>query len=145
MKIFSENKKAKFDYIILESFSSGIVLTGREVKSIREGKINLYGSYVILKNKEVFLVNANISPYQPENNLKDYNPKRDRKLLLHKKEINYLIGKTKEKGLTLVPIKVYTEKSTIKIEFGIGKGKKKKDKREEIKKRDIERDINRKL
>ncbi len=145
MKIFSENKKARFNYFVIESFEAGIVLTGREVKSIKSGRINLLGSYIFLKNGEAFLVGSDISPYQPENALFDYNSKRDRKLLLKKKEIDYLIGKTKEKGLTLMPLKVYTNKSLIKIEIALVKGKKKKDKRESIKKKDTEREIGRKL
>ena len=145
MKIFSENRKAKFNYSILENFEAGIVLTGREVKSIREGKISLLGSYVVIRNEEIFLINTDISPYQPKNALSYYNPKRDRKLLLNKKEIKELIGKTKEKGLTLVPLKVYNKGAIIKIGLGLAKGKKTKDKRESIKKRDIERDIKRGL
>jgi len=145
MKIFSENRKARFNYSILETFEAGMVLTGREVKSIRGGRINLLGSYVVLRNKEAFLISADIPPYQPENALLNYNPKRERKLLLNKKEINQLIGKTKEKGLTLVPLKVYTKGALIKLQFGVAKGKKKKDKRESIKKRDIEREIGKKL
>ena len=107
--------------------------------------MSLPGSYVVLRGEEAFLVNANISPYQPENALGDYNPKRDRKLLLNKKEINYLIGKTKEKGLTLMPLKVYTKKALIKLEIGIARGRKKKDKREFIKKKDIERETGKRL
>ncbi len=145
MKIFSENRKANFDYLILEKFEAGMFLTGREVKSIREGKINLLGSYVVLRGQEAFLINANISPYQPENALGDYDSKKERKLLLNKKEIKYLTGKIKEKGLTLVPLKVYTNKTKIKLGFGVAKGKKKQDKRESLKKKDIERDLSRKL
>lgn len=145
MKTFSENRKAKFNYSILETFEAGMVLTGREVKSIRGGRINLLGSYVVIKDEEVFLVGSDIPPYQPENALLDYNPKRERKLLLNRKEIKELIGKTKEKGLTLVPLKVYTKGALIKLQFGLVRGKKKKDKRESIKKKDIEREIGKKL
>jgi SsrA-binding protein len=141
MKIFSDNKKAYFNYEILEKFEAGICLTGQEVKSIRQGKISLAGSYVILKEAEVFLVGANIPPYQPKNSPPGYDPERSRKLLLKKKEINYLIGKTRIKGLTLVPLKVYTVKAKIKIEFGLGRGKKRADKRETIRKRESEREI----
>ena len=145
MKILSENKKAYFDYEILEKFEAGIALIGQEVKSIKSGRINLAGSYVVLKNSEVFLIGCNIPPYQPKNAPPDYNPERSRKLLLKKSEIKYLIGKTKQKGLTLVPLRVYTKRGKIKLEFGIARGKKKIDKRELIKKREVEREIKREL
>ncbi len=145
MKIYSENRKARFNYSIEEEFEAGIVLSGREVKSIREGRISLLGSYIYIKKGETFLTNAVIPPYQPENRLDNYKPDREKKLLLKKKEIEYLIGKTKEKGLTLVPLKVYTRGTRIKLLFGLGKGKKKRDKREAIKKRDIERESGRKF
>ncbi len=151
MKVLAQNRKANFDYQILEKFEAGISLIGQEVKSIRSGRASLKGSYVVLKHSvkggtpEVFLIGANIPPYQPKNITKDYNPERSRKLLLKKSEIKYLIGKTKEKGLTLVPLRVYTKTRMIKIEFGIGKGKKKADKREIIKKRETEREIRKAL
>jgi len=145
MKILAKNKKAYSTYEILEKFEAGISLLGQEVKSIKSGRISLAGSYVILKNEEVFLVGANIPPYQPKNAPKDYNPERSRKLLLKKAEIRYLIGKTKQKGLTLIPLKVYTKRGKIKIEFGIAKGFKKADKRELIKKRETEKEIRRYL
>jgi len=141
----TENKKAYYDYEILEKFEAGISLLGQEVKSIRLGRISLTSSYVILKEGEIFLIGANIPPYQPKNIPSDYNPERNRKLLLKKPEIKYLIGKTKERGLTLIPLKIYTKKGKIKIEFGIARGKKKKDKREVIKKRDVTREIERTL
>ncbi len=150
-KVLAENKKAYFNYQILEKFEAGMVLTGTEVKSIKTGRMSLKGSYVVLKgyaqkeNPEVYLVGANIPPYQPKNAPKDYNPGGSRKLLLNKSEIKRLIGKTKEKGLTLVPLKVYTKNAKIKLEFGIGKGRKKADKRELIKKRETEREIQREL
>ena len=145
MKIILENKKALFDYSILEKFEAGIVLKGIEVKSIKTGKMNLRGSFVVVKQSptEVFLIGANIPPYQPNNTPDDYDPKRSRKLLLKKIEIKRLIGKSKEKGLTIVPIKVYTIKGKIKIEFAIVKGKKKFDKREQIKKRQTKKEIER--
>ncbi|HOK00619.1 MAG TPA: SsrA-binding protein SmpB [Candidatus Pacearchaeota archaeon] len=145
IKIFSENKKAYYNYNILEKFEAGISLLGTEVKSIKEGRINLSGSYIMVKNNEVFLVGAKIPPYQPKNAPLNYNPERDRKLLLTKKEINYLLGKSKEKGLTLIPLKVYTKNTKIKIEFGIAKGKKKFDKKEIIKKREIQKEINKEM
>ncbi len=141
MKIFAENRKAYFDYEILEKFEAGIVLTGQEVKSIKAGRINLAGSYIVPKNNGMYLVGANIPPYQPKNSPEDYNPGGSRKLLLNKDEINYLIGKSGEKGLTLVALKVYTENRRIKLEFGVAKGKKKFDKRETIKKRETEREM----
>ncbi len=120
-------------------------MLGQEVKSIKGCRINLAGSYVVLRNEEVYLVGANIPPYQPKNAPVDYNPERPRKLLLRKSEIKHLIGKVKERGLTLVPLKVYTKRGRIKLEFGIGKGKKKADKRKAIKKREFEREKTRLL
>ena len=145
MKILALNKRVRYDYEILEIFEAGLVLKGHEVKSVKLGHISLTGSYVVIKNGEAYLLNATISPYQPKNIPPDYEPTRSRKLLLHKKEIQYLIGKSQERGLTLVPTRVYTNKDKIKLEFGIGKGKKKIDKRETIKKRDVEREIEQKL
>ncbi|MCP6718470.1 MAG: SsrA-binding protein SmpB [Patescibacteria group bacterium] len=145
MKVITENKKAYFNYEILEKFEAGIVLIGQEVKSIKLGRINLAGAYVILREEEVFLVGANVPPYQPKNAPKNYNSKRARKLLLTKKEIKYLIGKSRQKGLTMIPLMIYTRKGKIKIEFGLGKGKRKIDKRESIKKREIEREIRRNI
>ena len=145
-KIFAENKKAYFDYEILEKFEAGIVLIGQEVKSIRMNRLNLTGSYVVLdKNSEVFLVGANIPPYQPKNMPGNYDPQHSRKLLLKKKEIQYLIGKSRQSGLTLIPLKVYTNDGKIKLEFGIAKGKKQFDKREKIKKRELDKEIQREL
>ena len=145
MKTLSENKKAYFDYEILDKFEAGLVLTGQEVKSIRLGRGNLKGSYVVLRNEEVFLVGSNVPPYQPKNAPSDYNPEQDRKLLLNKDEIRKLIGKTKEKKITLVPLKLYSKNGKIKLAFGIGKGKGKADKRETIKKRDTKREIDKEL
>jgi len=140
MRVLAENKKAYFNYQILEKFEAGISLIGQEVKSIKSGRMNLAGSYVVLKGEEVYLIGANIPPYQPKNAPPDYNPERSRKLLLKKSEIKYLIGKVRQKGLTLVPLKVYTKRGKIKLEFGVAKGKKKFDKRELIKKREFERE-----
>jgi len=143
MKVVTENKKAYFNYQILEKFEAGISLIGQEVKSVRSGRINLAGSYVVLKNSEVYLIGCHIPPYQPKNIPPDYTPERSRKLLLKKSEIKYLIGKSKQKGLTLIPLKVYIKGNKIKLEFGIAKGKKKFDKRELIRKREAEREIQR--
>jgi SsrA-binding protein len=145
MRTLAENKKAYFTYQVLEKFEAGVVLTGQEVKSIKSGRISIKGSYVVLRDEEPYLIGANIPPYQPKNAPPDYNPEKSRKLLLNKKEIKYLIGKTKEKGLTLVPLKVYTKNAKIKVEFGLARGKKKVDKREIIKKRDAEREMRRAL
>lgn len=145
MKTIIENKKALFNYQILEKFRAGIVLIGQEVKAIKTGKISLRGSFVVLKDEEVFLIGANVPPYQPKNAPKDYLPQRSRKLLLRKAEIKHLIGKARQKGLTMVPLRVYTDKGKIKLEFGIARGKRKFDKREKIKKREVEREIKRAL
>jgi len=141
MKIFGENKKAFFNYTILEKIEAGIVLLGTEVKSIKSGRIDLQGSYVVPRAGEFFLVGTKIPPYQPKNAPADYNPERSRKILLNKKEINYLIGKAAERGLTLIPLKVYSKNAKIKLEFGIAKGKKSFDKREAIKKKEVRREI----
>jgi len=145
MKILAENKKAYFNYQIFEKFEAGVSLIGQEVKSLKTRGVNLAGSYVIIRNSEAFWIGAKISPYQPKNAPPDYNPERSRKLLLKKSEIRYLIGKTKQKGLTLIPLRVYTKTGKIKLEFGIAKGLKKFDKRELIKKREIEREIRKAL
>lgn len=151
MKILAKNKKAYFNYQILEKFEAGLVLIGQEVKSIKTGRISLAGSYVVLKQStegkhtELYLVGANIPPYQPKNAPPDYNPQRSRKLLLKKPEIKYLIGKAKQKGLTFVPLRVYTKKRKIKLEFAIARGLKKANKRELIKKREAEREIQKAL
>ena len=145
MKVLADNKRAYYNYEILDTYEAGIVLLGLEVKSIRTGHVGLKGSYVIFKGEEAYLVGATIPPYQPKNTPKDYDPARSRKLLLKKSEIKELLGKGKEKGLTLMPLKIYTKYAKIKLEFGIGKGKKKTDKRETIKKRETEREIEREL
>ncbi|MEK7548873.1 MAG: SsrA-binding protein SmpB [Patescibacteria group bacterium] len=141
MPVITINKRAYFDYEILETFEAGIELFGFEVKSVKNGRINLAGSYAIIRGGEIWLINTDIPAYQPKNAPPDYNAKRNRRLLLKKKEIEFLIGKTVEKGLTLVPLKVYTKERKIKIEIGLTKNRKKKDKRELIKKREAEREI----
>jgi SsrA-binding protein len=144
--VLAENKKAYFDYQILETFEAGLVLLGTEVKSIRDGQMSLKGSYVVITQKGVpELIGARIPPYQPNNTQADYKSDRSRKLLLGKKEIDYLIGKSHQKGLTFVPLRVYNKKGRIKLEFGVAKGKKEFDKRENIKERDIKREIERTL
>ena len=147
MAIISKNKRGSFDYEILERFRAGIVLKGYEVKSIKNGRVSLQGSFVVLRQSEkgklpeVFLIGATIPPYQPKNTPPDYLPQRSRKLLLKKSEIKTLVGKSKQKGLTMIPLMVYTQKGKIKLEFGIAKGKRKIDKREIIKKRETEKEI----
>ncbi len=139
------NKKAFFNYEILETFEAGLVLLGGEVKSIRNSHYSLQGAYIVVEDEEAWLVKAMIAPYQPKNMQKGYDPERRRKLLLNKKELQYLQGKTKEKGLTIVPLKVYNKHGQIKLEIGLAKGKSKGDKREVLKKRIAERDIAREL
>ena len=135
------NKKAYYDYQILETYEAGIELKGFEVKSIRNGRINLAGSYAIIRDNQVWLLNADIPPYQPKNTPTDYDSKRTRRLLLKTSEIYNLIGRTKEKGLTLIPLKVYTRNRRIKIEIGLAKSKKEFEKKEAIKKREAQRQI----
>jgi SsrA-binding protein len=147
MPTLAYNKRAKFDYNISETFEAGLVLFGHEVKSIKTGHISLKGSFVTTRktkmNKppELYLTNSHIPLYKYASTIENYNPERPRKLLLKKKEIARLIGKKQEQGLTLVPIKIYTKRSLIKLEFGLGKGKKKVDKREAIKKRELDRRV----
>ena len=145
MKIYAENDKAYFNYEILEKFEAGLVLIGSEVKSIKTGKITIKGAYVVIKDGEAYLIGANIPAYQPKNAPPDYDPKRSIKLLLEKAEIDSLIGKSKTAGIALVPLKIYDKNAKIKLEFGVGKGKKKFDKREDIKKRETKREIEREL
>jgi SsrA-binding protein len=143
MRVLGENKKAYFNYEILEKFEAGISLLGQEVKSLKTRGANWAGSWIIIKDNEVFWVGCKIPPYQPKNIQKDYNPDRSRKLLLQKKEIKYLIGRIRQKGLALIPLKIYTKNGKIKIEFALVKSKKKADKRDLIKKREAEREIER--
>ena len=143
MAHYAENRKARFDYEILEKYEAGIELLGVEVKSVRGGQMSLEGSFVIVRGGEAFLINANVPPYQPKNAPKDYDSLRNRKLLLTKKEIKGLASNEKNKSLTIVPISVYNKGRKIKIEIALVKGKKKRDKRESIKKRETLREIRR--
>ena len=145
MPTLTTNPRARFDYSILETFEAGLVLFGHEAKGIKNNRMSLKGSYVTIKKGEAWLINAQISPYQPKNTPKEYDPTRSRKLLLHKREISSLIGKTKQKGLTLVPLRVYTKHDRVKLEFGLAQGKRKIDKREKIKKREFNRRAERAL
>jgi len=139
-----QNKKANFDYEIIDTYETGIVLTGTEIKSIRAGKANLKDSYAIIKNNEIFLLNMHISSYEQGNRF-NHEETRTRKLLMHKKEILKLRDKLEIEGYTLVPIKLYFKGSIAKILIGLAKGKKNYDKRESIKKKDIERQVAREL
>ena len=140
-----QNKKVYLNYEIQETFSAGIELFGFEVKSLRKKQGSLEGAYIIARGNEVFLIGATIPPYQPTNTPDNYDPARNRKLLLTKKEIERFSSFEKQKGLTIVPISVYNKGIKIKIEIGVAKGKKKYDKRESIKKKDTERDLKRTL
>jgi len=144
IKVISENRKARHDYHIEETFEAGIVLTGTEVKSLRLGRANLKDSYAGVETGEVFLYNCHISTYDQGNRF-NHEPKRKRKLLLHKREINRLIGQTKQKGYTLVPLRLYFSRGLVKIELALAKGKRSFDKREDIAKRDAQRQISRAL
>lgn len=145
MKTIAINKRARFDYEISDTYEAGIILSGQEVKSSKLGHISLKESFVAVKDQELYLLNAHITPYSHAGNTSSYDPVRSRKLLLKKSEIKHLIGKIRTEGLTLVPLRMYTKKRLIKLEFGIGKGKKKFDKRETIAKRDANRNIMRAL
>jgi len=142
MPILATNKRATFDYEILKTYEAGLKLAGYEVKAIKLGHISLKGSYVVINGNEAFLINAHVSHYQPKNMPADYEPTRSRKLLLHKSEIRSLIGESKEKGLTLIPLRVYTNKiQKIKLAFGLARGKKQYDKRAKIADRESKRKI----
>lgn len=143
IKVVCQNKKAYHDYFIDETIEAGIVLVGTEVKSLRLGMANLKDSYARVKEGELFLVNTHISPYKQADRFTQPEPDRTRKLLLHKQEISKLIGKTKEKGYTLVPTKIYFKNGRAKVEIALAKGKKLFDKREAIKKKTVEREMER--
>jgi SsrA-binding protein len=143
--VLIQNRDIYRSYEILEKFTAGIELYGFEVKAIFSGKGSLKGSYVSYKGKELFLKNFYLPPYQEKNTPKDYNPLRDRKLLLHRKEINYLLNKIKQPGLTIVPLKIYNQNRLIKVEIALVKGLKKYEKREKIKKREFQRQKERAL
>jgi SsrA-binding protein len=145
MSRLADNKKALFDYEVLDKFEAGLVLTGQEVKSARVGRLSLRGSHVGLAQGGLWLINASLPPYDKAGHLVDYDPNRSRKLLVHKREIDKLVGKLEQKGLTLVPISAYTKGSKIKLEFALARGRKKYEKREAIKKRDIDREVRRSL
>ncbi|MBU1153043.1 SsrA-binding protein SmpB [bacterium] len=141
-QLISSNKKALFDYHLLEKYETGIALKGTEVKSLRVNGASLHESYADLKNNEVYLINCHISPYQYGNRI-NHDPLRNKKLLLHKDEINKISRKIKEKNLTLIPLKIYLKNGLIKVEIALAKGKKLYDKRERLKEKDIEREVER--
>lgn len=138
------NRKAKHDYFILKTYEAGIELTGTEIKSIRLGNCNIKDSYAIIRNQEVFLINMFVAPYK-EGNIFNHKETRGRKLLLHKKEIKKLSEEIEQKGLTLIPLKLYFKKNILKVELGICQGKHNYDKREAMKQRDIKRSVERQL
>ena len=141
-KVVAQNKKANHDYFIEETIEAGIVLQGTEVKSIRKGKVQLKEAFVRIRNNEAWISNMHISPYE-QGNRYNHEPLRSRKLLLHKKQINELIGLSKQDGFTIVPIKMYLKDGFAKVLIGLGKGKKNYDKRDDLKKKEAKRDIER--
>lgn len=141
-KVLAQNRKARHDYTIVDTIEAGIVLKGTEIKSIRAGRINLKDGYATIRNGEIFLQNVHISPYE-QGNVFNHDPVRMRKLLMHKKQIARLVGETKSNGYTLVPLKVYIKDGYAKVLIGLAKGKKKYDKREDLKRKDQKREIDR--
>ncbi|MEB3831942.1 SsrA-binding protein SmpB [Phormidium sp. CCY1219] len=145
IKIVSDNRQVRHLYEILETYEAGVELKGTEVKSIREGKVNLRDGYAVLRGGELWLINVHISPYQTASLYFNHDPRRSRKLLLHRWEIRKLIGKVEQKGLTLVPTKMYLKRGLVKVEIALARGKKIYDKRETLKKRAEKREIERAL
>ena len=145
MADYAYNKRAGFDFEILEKFEAGLSLLGTEVKSIRKGHMSLRGSFVTIHNREAFLTNATIPPWQISNAPANYDPVRSRKLLLSASELKYLIGKVTTIGLTIVPIRVYNEGSVIKVEIGLAKGKKQYDHKADLKRKDLDRRVDQEL
>ncbi|WP_036484806.1 SsrA-binding protein SmpB [Myxosarcina sp. GI1] len=141
IKIVSDNRQARYLYEILETYEAGIALVGTEVKSIRAGKVNLRDGYAFIRQGEAWLSNVHISPYKAGGEHFNHEPRRVRKLLLHRREINKLIGQVEQQGLTLVPLKMYFKKGRVKVSIGLAKGKKLYDKRETIKRRQDEREM----
>ncbi|KMY55400.1 MULTISPECIES: SsrA-binding protein SmpB [Bacillaceae] len=141
-KVVAQNKKAHHDFFIEETFEAGIVLQGTEIKSIRAGRVNLKDAFARIQKGEVFVYNMHISPYE-QGNRYNHDPLRTRKLLLHRKQIDKLIGETKEAGYSIVPLKMYLKDGYAKLLIGLAKGKKKFDKREDLKKKEAKRDVER--
>jgi SsrA-binding protein len=144
IKTIATNRKARHDYIIEDTFEAGLVLTGSEIKSIRAGQINLRDSYATIRDGELWLINTHIAPYKQASQ-QNHEPRRDRKLLLHRREVNRLTGKLQEKGLTLVPLQLYLKNSRAKVELGLARGKKLHDKRQAMRERDDRRQMSRAL
>ncbi len=142
-KIVCDNRQARFLYEILETYEAGIQLAGTEVKSIREGKANLQDGYALIRNGEAWLLNMHISPYTQSSAYFNHEPRRTRKLLLHRKEIRTLVGKVEQEGLTLIPLKMYLKRGLVKVTIGLCRGKKLHDKREDLKRRDDQREMQR--
>ena len=140
IKVVATNRKARHDYLIEDTFEAGIVLTGSEIKSIRAGQVNLRDGYAALRDGELWLLNAHIAPYH-QASYENHEPRRERKLLMHRREINRLTGKLQEKGLTLVPLQLYLKNSRAKVELGLARGKKLYDKRQSMRERDDHRQI----
>ena len=138
----AKNRRARFDYTILDTWEAGIVLTGSEVKSLRDGKANISDAYAILKDGEVYLLNLHVSPYEKASFF-NHEPTRTRKLLLHKKEIKKLIGSVERQGLTLIPLELYFKRGRAKVALALGKGKQSHDKRADLKRKDDEREMQR--
>lgn len=145
MSLSIENKRARYDYEILETYEAGLELRGFEAKAAQVGRFNLAGAYVVIRDNQAWLLNADIPAYQPKNTPADYDSKRTRRLLLKKQEIKELLGKIQAKNLTLLPLKVYNKNHRIKLEIGLAKSRKKHDKRELIKKREVQRQIREKM
>jgi SsrA-binding protein len=141
-KSIAENRKARFDYQLLERFEAGLVLTGSEVKSLREGRVSLAQAYADVREGEAWLVGVHIDPYH-QAGTQNHEPERDRKLLLHRRELDSLYGKVREKGLTLVPVRLYFKEGRVKVELALAKGKEQRDKRRDIAKREADRQIER--
>ncbi len=142
IKTVATNRKARHDYIIEDKFEAGMVLTGSEIKSIRAGQVNLRDSYAAIRENELWLMNAHISPYRQANR-ENHEPRRERKLLMHRREINRLTGKLQEKGLTLVPLQIYLKNGLAKVELGLARGKKSYDKRQTLRERTDRRQMER--
>ncbi|HBB31153.1 MAG TPA: SsrA-binding protein [Cyanobacteria bacterium UBA8803] len=140
-KIVSDNRQARFRYDVLETYEAGIELKGTEVKSIRAGKVNLRDGYALIRNGQAWLLNVHISPYERTSDYFNHDPRRTRRLLLHKQEIRKLIGKVEQQGLTLVPLKMYLKRGLVKISIALCKGKKIHDKRETVKERQDQREM----
>ena len=142
-KIVSDNRKARYLYEILETYQAGIALEGTEVKSIRAGKVNLQDAYALIRGGEAWLLNAHISPFEKASVYFNHDPRRTRKLLLHKEQINKLLGQVEQKGLTLVPLKMYLKEGRVKVDIAVGRGKKLHDKRDDIRQKDDKRAMER--